>query len=124
MSMDYKGRKLIGLRHALRGIQQVFRKERNLKIHLIISVVVIFFAAFLDVSLMEWAVLFGIIALVISLEMINSSIERVMDYLAPEWHASVGEIKDIAAGAVLVAAISSIIIGCIIFLPKLMDIMF
>ncbi|WP_101844322.1 diacylglycerol kinase family protein [Halobacillus sp. Marseille-P3879] len=121
MNSDYKGRKKwIGLSFAINGIIAAFRNERNLRIHLIISIIVVVFGGIFKVSSLEWALLVLTIALVITLEMINSSIERVMNYLAPEVHHLVGAIKDIAAGAVLIAAISSIIIGFIIFLPKFM----
>ncbi|GGF07661.1 diacylglycerol kinase [Halobacillus andaensis] len=121
MNSDYKGRKKwIGLSYALNGLKEAVREERNLKIHLIISFFVIVCSAWFQITAIEWIVLILIMALVISLEMINSSIERVMDFLAPEFHSSIGIIKDIAAGAVLIAAGSSIVIGLIIFLPKVM----
>ncbi|MFC7060669.1 diacylglycerol kinase [Halobacillus seohaensis] len=122
MNTDYKDRnhkKWMGLKYAVQGVKHVFQTEKNFKTHFSMSIIVIILGFFLRVSLVEWAVLFTIMALVISLEMINSSIERIMDYLSPEWHSIVGDIKDIAAGAVLLAAVSSIIIGCLIFLPKL-----
>ncbi|MCP3025643.1 diacylglycerol kinase family protein [Halobacillus sp. A5] len=121
MNSDYKGRKKwIGLSNAFNGVKAAFQEERNLRIHGVIGFTAIILGLILRISPLEWTALILTIALVITLEMINSSIERVMNYLAPEVHPLIGAIKDIAAGAVLIAAISSIIIGFIIFIPKIM----
>ncbi|MFG6148483.1 diacylglycerol kinase family protein [Halobacillus sp. B23F22_1] len=121
MNSDYKGhKKWIGLSYAFNGLKEAVREEKNLKIHLFISFLVILCSAWFQITAIEWIVLILIMALVITLEMINSSIERIMDFLAPEFNPLIGTIKDIAAGAVLIAAGSSIVIGLIIFLPKVM----
>ncbi|MFD1018794.1 diacylglycerol kinase family protein [Thalassobacillus hwangdonensis] len=128
MSSDLKGNNSnkgwIGFRVACAGIILVIRNERNFRIHLVAGAIVIIAGLLLRVSLLEWTVLLLTIAMVLSLEMINTSIERVMNHLSPEFHPAVGAVKDVAAGAVLVAAIFSIIIGMIIFLPKLTSILF
>ncbi|WP_173916106.1 diacylglycerol kinase family protein [Halobacillus sp. Marseille-Q1614] len=126
MSTDLNARKRkykIGFNHAFNGLKEVYRKEGNFKIHILAAVLAVLLGVVLKVSLIEWTVLTVIIVLVFALEMVNTSIERIMDYLAPERHPLVGEIKDIAAGAVLIAALGSVIIGCLIFIPKLMELL-
>ncbi|ELK45487.1 UNVERIFIED_CONTAM: diacylglycerol kinase family protein [Halobacillus marinus] len=126
MSSDSKGRKKkrgIGFRYAWHGLVRVINSERNFRIHLSVASIVCIAGAVLSISALEWAVVVGIIALVMTLEMVNSAIERILDHLAPERHPAVGEVKDIAAGAVLVASAGSIVIGLIIFLPKLIPLL-
>ncbi|MBM7554731.1 diacylglycerol kinase family protein [Thalassobacillus pellis] len=120
-SKEIKRKRWIGFRYAWNGIREA-TVERNIKIHLCAAVLVVFMSFWLGLAAIEWVCILTIIALVLSLEMINTSLERAMDYLAPEVHPLVGIVKDIAAGAVLVAAFFSLIIGIIIFLPKLLEI--
>ncbi|MFG6114294.1 diacylglycerol kinase family protein [Halobacillus sp. MO56] len=122
MTSDWNGNKKrgIGFRYAWRGIIIVAKTERNIKIHITAAVIVLILSWLLHLSPVEWTVILLIIALVLTLEMVNTSIEKAMDHLAPDIHPAVGAIKDIAAGAVLVAAFFSVIIGLIIFLPKIM----
>ncbi|MFQ3542736.1 diacylglycerol kinase family protein [Halobacillus rhizosphaerae] len=114
-------KKSIGFRFAWNGIMEVARTERNFRIHLLAAGLVVAAGLVLSISLVEWAVLFTIIPLVLALEMVNSSIERVLNYLAPEIHPLVGIMKDISAGAVLIASLSSVIIALLIFLPKFLN---
>lgn len=103
--------------YAFAGIK-VATKEQNFKFHMLAAILVVLAAALTGVTAMEWTILIVVIALVLSLEMINSSIERVVDLATEEMHPLAKLAKDLAAGAVLVAAIASVIIGLIIFLPK------
>ncbi|MCD5323611.1 MULTISPECIES: diacylglycerol kinase family protein [Pontibacillus] len=112
-------KKLIGFSFAFNGLWNVLKTERNFRIHLSVSALVILAGLFFGLVAWEWVAVITIMAIVIILEMINSVIERIMDFLSPNYHPLVGEIKDISAGAVLVAALASVIIACIIFLPKL-----
>lgn len=118
-SNEAKKKKLIGFSFAFQGLWEVLKTERNFRIHLSVSAIVVLAGLLLDLAAWEWVAVITIMAMVIILEMINSVIERIMDFLSPEQHPLVGEIKDISAGAVLVAALASVIIACIIFLPKL-----
>ncbi|HZW68537.1 MAG TPA: diacylglycerol kinase family protein [Pseudogracilibacillus sp.] len=111
----------IGIRFALNGIKEAVLKEGNLRIHLIATIVVLAFAFYLKVSLIEWLFLLLAIQIVIITEMLNSVIERIIDYVKPEIHPQAKVIKDMAAGAVLLAAIFAVITGMMIFLPKLIQ---
>lgn len=103
--------------YAFAGIR-VAAKEQNFRVHLIAVVLVIIAAAITRVSAVEWLVLVLTMTLVLSLEMINSAIEHVVDLATAEIHPLAKLAKDIAAGAVLIAAGASVIIGLIIFIPK------
>lgn len=106
--------------YAFQGITGVVKSERNLKIHLSVAVIVIGAGWYFSVSRMEWLVLLSAIFGTITLEMINSAIERTVDLVTEDIHPLAKQAKDIAAGAVLVYAIFAVLIGLIIFLPKLL----
>ncbi len=106
---------------AFKGIALAF-KERNFLIDVFCAIVTVIIAFILKISTLEWIAILFCIALVICLEMLNTVIERTIDHLHPQQHTRAGEIKDIAAGSVLVAVIFSGIIGGMIFLPKIMAI--
>ncbi|KQL33789.1 diacylglycerol kinase [Bacillus sp. FJAT-25509] len=102
---------------AFSGIFKVIKEERNIKIHLFAALISIGLAFYLHISRIDWLILLLIITMVISLELVNSSIEAVVDLASPNKHPLAKKAKDVAAGAVLVAAIVSIIIGALLFFP-------
>ena len=118
--MKDKPKKGIGLQFALNGLIEAWKRERNFRIHVTVAVFVIAAGIYFHVSFMEWAILIIMIHIVIMTELLNSIIERLIDYLQPEWHPKAKIIKDMAAAIVLVSAAASIIVGLFIFLPKLM----
>ncbi len=103
------------------GILRFFRAEHNAWLHLAATVVVIVLGFLLHISRTEAIALVFAIALVWIAEMINTAIEKTMDLLMPEVHPKVKVIKDVAAGAVLIAAIAAATVGGIIFIPKLIS---
>ncbi len=105
--------------YAFQGIKAVFSSETNMRIHAIIAFFVIIAAFVFSVSTTEWLVILLCIGLVFSAEMFNTALETLVDKVSPEQDPLAGKTKDLAAGAVLIAAIISAIIGTIIFLPKL-----
>jgi diacylglycerol kinase len=88
-------------------------------IHAIASVMVLAAGFIFDITLTEWCLLMGCIGLVVTSEIFNTAIETLTDLVSPEHNPLAGKTKDLAAGAVLVAAITAAIIGTIIFLPYL-----
>lgn len=90
--------------------------ERNFRIHLTAAVGVLLLSVFYDFSAVQWAVIFLLFALVISAELMNTAVERVVDLLSPGYHKQAGLAKDMAAGAVLVTAAAAAIIGLLFFL--------
>jgi undecaprenol kinase len=107
--------------YAVNGIRTASLSERNMQIHIIISIIVIGCSFFFSISFIEWIVVILTIGGMISLELINTAIERVVDLITKEYHPLAEQAKDIAAGAVFIYAITAIIIGIIIFLPKIIS---
>ena len=107
--------------YALSGLWLAIRHERNLKIHLAVTVAVSALAAWLRVGPRDWAILLLTIALVISAELFNTSLEAVVDIISPDHHDSAKAAKDIAAAAVFVTVIAAVIIGLLILGPPLYE---
>jgi undecaprenol kinase len=107
------------LRVALGGAFIVLRTERNAQIEGVIALLAVGLGLWLGISGPEWAVIFALIALVLGLEMVNTAIEATVDLAHPGLHPLAKKAKDSAAGAVVVAAIASLAVGLVIFLPRL-----
>lgn len=101
------------------GIKSCFKSEPNFRIHLVAALATILLSLLFRISGTEWIAVCFCIALVIPLEMINTAIENLCDVVSKETHPGIKKVKDIAAGAVLVAAVFSLITAAIIFLPKI-----
>jgi diacylglycerol kinase (ATP) len=108
-------------RHAFYGWWYVIRTQRNAWIHAVITTLVLLVAVWLRLPLRDWALLFLAIALVWTAEFINTSLEAVVDLASPQQHplAKVG--KDVGAAAVLIAALTAILVGLIILGPPLLE---
>lgn len=106
-------------KYAFEGVTEAWKTEQNLKIHFVIMALVIVAGFIFKISLTEWIVCLLLFAIVISLELINTAIETTVDIAMPEINEKAKYAKDIAAGAVLFSAIISVIVGLIIFLPKI-----
>jgi diacylglycerol kinase len=106
-----------------KGIFSFFRTERNGKLQGIIAVVAIAAAVFFNISRIEWLFILGCIGAVISLEMMNSSMERICNMYTKEFHPDIKFIKDVAAAAVLWMSVISAIIGLLIFLPYIVQVL-
>lgn len=107
--------------YAFQGIKTVIKTEQNFLIDIIIGIIVIISGYFLKLSAIEFAIVLLTIALVITLELINTAIEYTIDMAMPEIHPLAKAAKDISGAAVLFSAIISIIIGLIIYLPKIIS---
>lgn len=103
------------------GIRSCFQSEPNFRIHSVLAIVVLVFSMVFNISTIEWMAVCFCIAFVITMEMLNTAMEKLCDVVHKEVHPGIKKIKDIAAGAVLVAAFCSLITGAIIFLPKIIS---
>lgn len=112
---------LESFKNASQGVWYTLSKERNMKIHLITAVLVMFLALWLEVSKMELVILCLTVSLVICFELINTAMEVMVDIIVDVYHPRAKIIKDVAAGAVFVSAFFSAIIGIIILLDKLIN---
>ena len=116
MSYSFK-KQLKSFTFAWKGVLTCAGHEQNITFHLIAAVVVVAAGFLFGISHTEWMVVMLCIGTVIAAELFNSAIERLVDMVSPEWQKMAGEVKDIAAGAVLVTAIAAAIVGLIVFLP-------
>jgi undecaprenol kinase/diacylglycerol kinase (ATP) len=107
--------------YACGGIRSCFASEPNFRIHSLSAIVVLILSVVLNISPTEWIAVGFCIAFVITMEMLNTALEKICDIVQPELHPTIKKVKDIAAGAVMVSAIFSLITGLIIFLPKIIQ---
>ncbi len=114
--------RLKAITDAVNGIKQGFRTETHLKIHTVCAVSVIGAALLFDTSMIEWTLLLLAMAMVFITELLNTAIEAICNKIHPDFDTDIGLIKDISAGAVLIAAVIAGIIGLIVFLPKILSI--
>jgi len=105
--------------NAINGIITYFKTGGNVIIHLVSGLIAILLAYLLDCTRIEWIIIILIIGIVLAAEALNTAIEYIVDIVSPEYNQKAGEIKDMAAGAVLLISISAIVAGTIIFLPKM-----
>jgi diacylglycerol kinase len=112
---------LSGFKHSLRGISLAIISENNLRIHIVAALIVMVISYIVKLNMLEWAVMILCIGLVIGMELINTAIEYLADAFTSEYNEEIKNVKDVAAGAVLISAITSIVVAGLILLPKLFD---
>lgn len=117
-------RRIKSFQYAFYGLFHAFFNEFHFKIHFILFLVVILASIYLKINQYEWVLIFIVSFLVFIIEMINSAIERLCDLYTTKKNQKIKIIKDISAGAVLLSALLSIIVGLIIFLPKTIKLFF
>ena len=105
--------------HAFRGAVLLIRTEASIKTQIFIALVMTGLGLYFQISQLEWILQIFAIVLVLGAEGLNTAIEKVSDYIQPEFDTKIGFIKDISAGAVMLVSIGSIIVGFIIYLPKI-----
>ncbi|MBE1553718.1 diacylglycerol kinase family protein [Sporosarcina limicola] len=104
--------------YAWSGIVHALKNERNFKFHLLATIIVVLAGLLTGLSSIEWFIIIILIGGMLSLEMMNSAVERVVDLTTTEQRPLAKQAKDLAAGAVLIYAIVSAVIGLILFVPK------
>jgi len=105
--------------YAFRGIWQALRHEWHLQIHAFCTLGVLVCSWYLGLTIAEWCLVIFAIGMVLAAEIFNSAIEQLTNIASPQFNAAAGRVKDMAAGAVLVAAITAAAVGCLVFLPKI-----
>lgn len=119
--MDLKDKKgIFGFRHAIAGIKSALFTERNVRFHFLMIIIVSVSGIIFKITKFEWLFVVLAIALVLQAEIMNTSIEKLLDYLRPEIHPTAKIVKDLAAGAVFCASIGALIVGVVVFLPKVL----
>lgn len=115
----YFGKRLKAFKFAAKGAFLLLRNEASIQVQTGIAVLMTFAGFYFEISKTEWMIQILAIGTVISAEGLNTVAEKIADFIHPDFHKKIGFIKDIAAGAVFFAAVSAVIIGCIIYIPKL-----
>ncbi|MBI4089931.1 MAG: diacylglycerol kinase family protein [Candidatus Kerfeldbacteria bacterium] len=105
------------LTFALKGLRYVYLHERNFRIHVWLAVAAVGLAALLRASATQWLFVTTAIASVLALEVINTVFEKMIDLIHPRVHHYAGTIKDLVAAAVLVASLSALIVGALVYVP-------
>ncbi len=112
------------VRYAIRGISYTYAHERNFRIQFFVGTLVVVLSFLLQMKAYEKIILAMMIAFVLVLELLNTTIEMFLDLLKPRLSPQVELVKDIMAGAVLLASIGSLIVGCIVFIPYIIELIF
>lgn len=107
-------------KYALTGLSTAYRNEPNFRIHLILAVIAILLGLVLNLELLEWLILTFTIFYVLTLELLNTSLEALVDLVSPEISPYAKIAKDVTAACVLLAAILSVIVAAVLFLPKIL----
>ena len=111
--------RLKSLSYALKGLRYLIKTENSIKVQLFFSLLLTACGFLFHISTTEWIAQIMCIALVLTAESLNTAVEKIANFIHPEYHEKIGIIKDVAAGAVAFAAIFAILIGCIIYIPKI-----
>lgn len=106
---------------ALNGIRHCFSKEAHFKVHFLFAIGVIAAGVFLEISTYEWLIILVCIGSVLAAELINTAIETLSNIVHKEKHEGIRQVKDMAAAAVLIMAISAAVCGTVIFIPKIIS---
>ncbi|MEI7594472.1 MAG: diacylglycerol kinase family protein [Bacteroidota bacterium] len=112
---------LLSFKYALNGIKNLIETEKNFKIQLLLALTTLILGFYFNISKSEWILIIICFASVLTAEAFNSAIEKLVDLVSPDYNEKAGKIKDIAAGAVLITALNTAIIGMIIFIPKILN---
>ncbi|CAM1339829.1 diacylglycerol kinase family protein [Tenacibaculum aestuarii] len=117
-----KGR-IRSIKFALKGMWLLMTTEDSIKAQLTFALIATIFGVYFDISATEWMFQTLVIGIVLVAEALNTAVEKVADFVHPDYHEKIGFIKDIAAGAPAFAAMISLIIAGIIYLPKIIAIL-
>lgn len=117
-------RLLLSFKYAFKGLNKVFWEEQNFRVHIFMAVLALILAVYFNIEVWQFIILIIIIALVLTMEIINSIVERLIDLLKPRIHQYVQDIKDMTAAAVFIGALTAAIVGLLIFLPYILAALF
>lgn len=109
-----------GAKYALKGAYILLKTEHSIQAQFTIAIALIIAGWYFNISATEWMFQFLVIGIVMSIEGLNTAIEEIADFIHPDFHHKIGLIKDIAAGAVFIAAFAGAIIELIIYIPKIL----
>jgi diacylglycerol kinase len=115
---SYFGKRLKGCGFSIKGAWMLLKNEPSIQVQAVIAFLITLAGFYFEISSVEWIFQILAIALVMSIEGLNTATEEMADFVHPDYHDKIGYIKDVAAGAVFFAAVAAVIIACIIYIPK------
>jgi diacylglycerol kinase len=113
----------VSFKRAFEGIRHTFRTQPNLRIHLVTAIIVLIFGVYFGLSRFEWLLILFTIMWVITAEMLNTSLESIVNLITHEYRQEAKIAKDVAAGMVLIGALGAVIVGLVIFTPYLLKLL-
>ena len=108
-----------GFGYAAKGLLEAIRTQFNIRFHFVATIIVVALSYYYNLSIIEWCFIILSIGLMWTIELLNTAIEYLTDFVSPEFNDLAGQVKDISSAAVLLAAIVTAFIGFIIFIPKI-----
>jgi len=103
---------------ALKGAYKLITTEHSVMVQFLIAILLVIAGFYFHISREEWMIQTLALGLVLGIESLNTAVEKIADFIHPEFHDRIGFIKDIAAGAVMFAATAAIVVGLLIYVPK------
>jgi diacylglycerol kinase len=113
-------KRINSFKYAFAGIYTLLLSQPNARVHLIAGLIAVSLGFFFSIETIEWCIIFILIGMVFSAEAFNSALEFLCDKMHPDWDDQIGKVKDLAAAGVLFIAMSALIVGFIIFMPKIL----
>ena len=111
--------RLKGMKYSFKGGIELIRSEASIQVQFGVAIIMTIAGFYFEISRMEWIAQFLCIGMVMTAEGLNTAIEAIADFMHPEYHKKIGHIKDIAAGAVGIAALISVVVGGFIYFPRI-----
>jgi len=115
---------LNSFKYAFQGFSHATKTQLNFRVHLFATAIALLLGWYLHLSANEWLWVILTITLVLAVELLNTAIEILTDMVSPNWNEKAGHVKDVSAAAVTIAAFFAIVVGCIIFLPKIIVLLY
>ncbi len=112
-------KRILSFNYAFKGIAYIYKTQHNAWIHTAVMLIAVALNIILKVSAIEWVAVIIVISMVLTAEVLNTAIELIVDFISPGFNKLAGTIKDVAAGAVLLTVFFAVIVGAIIYLPKI-----
>ena len=107
-----------GMGYAIKGAWMLLKNEASIQVQIVIAILITIAGFYFEISTTEWILQIITIALVLSIEGLNTALEEMADFIHPDRNSKIGYIKDVAAGAVFFIAVAAVIVACIIYIPK------
>ena len=117
MRDSFLAKRIRGAGYAIKGAWLLIKHEQSIQVQFVLAIIMCIAGYCFEITKTEWMFQFVAIGLVMTAEGLNSGLEAMADFVHPDFHSKIGHIKDIAAGAVFIAAVTAIIIGAFIYVP-------